>query len=194
MKSAYSKWEEMTDLQTWKTLSSQELLARPPGLRVSGESVQLPDGRIIDDYYQIELPEYAVVFARTAEGTVVMERLYKHGTRRIILALPAGYLEPGEAPLEGAKRELLEETGYEADNWCSLGIYVVNSNYGCGKAHIYLARGARKIQNPDSNDLEDTEIVLMTPKEVIQAVINGQVATLSGIASIALALNPAFVE
>ena len=154
----------------------------------------LPDGRIIDDYYQIELPEYAVVFARTAEGAVVMERLYKHGTRRIILALPAGYLEPGEAPLEGAKRELLEETGYEADNWCSLGIYVVNSNYGCGKAHIYLARGARKIQNPDSNDLEDTEIVLMTPKEVIQAVINGQVATLSGIASIALALNPAFVE
>ena len=183
----------MSDLQAWKTLSSQELLAIPHRLRVSVEKVQLPDSRIIDDFHQIELPEYAVIFAQTPEGTIVMERHYKHGTRRVILSLPAGYVEPGEEPLEGAKREFMEETGYKADDWYSLGTYVVNGNQGCGKAHIFIARGARQIQSPNSGDLEETELVLMTPGEVIQAVIDGDVATLPSIASIALALNSDFM-
>jgi ADP-ribose pyrophosphatase len=154
----------------------------------------LPDGRIIDDFYQIELPEYVIVFAQTPEGSIVMERHYKHGVRRIILALPAGYLEPGEEPLKGARRELLEETGYEASNWHSLGCFVVNANQGCGKAHLFIANGVRQTQHPDSGDLEEIEILLMTRGEVIQAILNGEVATLAAVATLALALNPEFVK
>lgn len=184
----------MQDLQPWITLSSRELLALSPRLRVSVEKVQLPDGRIVDDFYQIELPEYVVVFAQTPEDLIVMEQHYRHGARRVILALPTGYLEPGEKPLEGAKRELAEETGFEAADWRSLGAYVVNGNQGCGKAHIFLALQAHQTQCTHTHDLEETVVLLMTPEEVVQAVMNGDIATLASVATIALALNTEFVK
>ena len=182
------------DPRVWTTLSSRELLARPPRLRVLTEKVRLPDGRIVDDFYQIELPEYVVVFAQTSEGSIVMERLYKHGVRRVILTLPAGHIEPGEELLEGAKREFLEETGYEAGNWHSLGCFVVNGNQGCGKAHLFMADGACQTKHPNSDDLEETEVVLMTRGEVIHAISSGEIATLSTVAALALALSTELVK
>ena len=184
----------MRDLQPWITLSSKEVLAVPNRLRVVKEQVQLPDGRVVDDFYQIQLSEYVVVFAQTAEGAVVLEQHYKHGPRRVIFSLPAGHLEPEEQPLESAKRELLEETGFEADEWRSLGSFVVSGNQGCGKAHLFKASGAHKIKDPDCNDLEEVEVRLMTPEEVVQAVCNAEVATLASVATIALAMNPQFVK
>ncbi len=70
------------------------------------------------------------MFAQTDKGAVVMARHYKHGPRHVILSLPAGHLEPGEQPLDSAKRELLEETGFVADDkdWRSLGSFVVSGN------------------------------------------------------------------
>lgn len=154
----------------------------------------MPDGKIIEDFYQIELPEYVVIFAQTTEGSVVMERHYKHGLRRVSLTLPAGYLESGEDPLTAAKRELLEETGYEAENWRYWGRFVVDSNRDCGKAHLFMAGGAYPSQPPNSPDLEETEVLLMTEAEAIQAVLKGEVATLASIATLALALNPQFTQ
>lgn len=154
----------------------------------------MPDGRVVEDFYQIELVEYVLIFAQTTEGQVVMERHYKHGVRRVILALPAGYVEPGEEPLAAAKRELLEETGYGADDWQQLGSYVVNGNQGCGKAHIVRATGARWKQNACSGDLEEVQVLLLTPDEAIGAIADGQVATLGSVAAIALALRPEFLQ
>ena len=184
----------MRNLKTWKTLSTRELLSLPQRLRVSVEKVQLPDDRIIEDYYQIELPEFIVIFAITYDGFVLIERHYKHGVKRVILALPAGYLEPDEKPLNAAKRELIEETGYEADDWHSLGSYIVNGNQGCGKAHLFLATGAYQTKAINSDDLEETEILLMSQEEVIQAVIKGDMVTLGHVTAIALALNTNFIK
>lgn len=182
----------MGDLKPWITLSSCELLAVPNRLRVVKEQVQLPDGKIVDDFYQIQLPEYVAVFAQTAEGAIVIEQHYKHGPRRVVISLPSGQLEPGEQPIESAKRELLEETGYVADEWRSLGSFVVSGNQGCGKAHLFMASDAEKIKNPDCSDLEEIEVRLMTHGEVIQAVHNAEVATLASVAAISLAMNPQF--
>ncbi len=112
----------------------------------------------------------------------------------MILALPAGYLEPDEKPLNAAKRELMEETGYEADDWHSLGSYIVNGNQGCGKAHLFLATGAYQTKAINSDDLEETEILLMSQEEVIQSVIEGDMVTLGHVTAIALALNPKFIK
>ena len=182
----------MKNLQHWVTLSSQELLSLPPRIKVFVDKVKLPDGRIVDDFYQIELSEYVVIFAQTPEGSVVMERHYKHGLKRVVFTLPAGCLEPGEEPLAGAKRELAEETGFEAGDWRSLGSYVVNGNQGCGKAHLFLALEAHQTRDVSTHDLEETEVLLMTPGQVIKAVKSGKVATLASIAAVALALNAEF--
>jgi ADP-ribose pyrophosphatase len=184
---------EEDELKPWKVLKTQEVFVAEPWIRLAVQQVALPDGKVVDEYYQIVLQEYAVIVAQTVDGRVIMERQYKHGLRRVSLALPGGAIESGEEPLAAAKRELLEETGYTAENWQSLGSFVNNANYGCGKAHIFTACNAHLIAEPNSGDLEEMEILLMSPAQIMVAVHQGEVAILGAIAAIALALNPEFV-
>lgn len=176
-------------LEPWKILKNQELLVAEPWIKLSAQQVLLPDGRVVDNYYQIRLPEFAMIFARTLDGRVIMERQYKHGVGRVSLMLPAGILNEGEDPLSAAKRELLEETGYVSNDWQRLGCFVPNLNYGCGKAHLFMVRNAEPVATPDSGDLEEMEILLMTPEDVVDAVLSGEVVSLSTAATIALATN-----
>lgn len=162
-------------LRPWEILDSREVYSAEPWLRVQRQAVRLPDGRIIDDYHQIELPDCCVIHAETPAGEIVVERQYKHGPRLVGLSLPAGAIEPGEAPLAAAKRELLEETGYEAAEWHSLGAYTLNGNYGCGRAHLFCARNARKVTEPVSGDLEEMEIITLTRAALTAALVKGDV-------------------
>jgi ADP-ribose diphosphatase len=172
----------------WVTLARHELLDRRPWVRVWSEAVQLPDGRVVEDFSTIELPDYAVVVALTPDGRVVVERNYKHGPRRVCLNLPAGYLERGEEPLAAARRELLEETGYVAEEWVSLGGFANDGNRGCGTGFFYLARGARQVAQPDAGDLEEMAVDLMGLDDLVRAVRRGEVAVLSIAAAIGLAM------
>ena len=178
--------------QLWETLKSQVLYEVAPWIRLSKHQVRLPDGTVVDDYHRIEMPQFAVVFAQAADGRVIVERQYKHGVGRVVLTLPTGAVEDGEEPLNAAQRELLEETGYASGQWRSLGSYVMNGNYGCGKAHLFAARNARRVASPRSGDLEDMEILVMDVEEVANAVSDGSVGTLSTATAIALATNPRF--
>ena len=72
----------------------------------------------------------------------------------IVFDLPSGLIEDGEAPLAAAQRELLEETGYRSDRWTPLGSFVVNSNYGAGRVHAFLAVDVERVSEPNSGDLE----------------------------------------
>ena len=175
-------------LRPWETLARREVVDRRPWLRLWAEDVRLPDGRVVEDFSTIEMPSYAVVVALTAEGQVVVERNYKHGPRRVCLNLPAGYLEPGEDPLTAARRELLEETGYAADEWVHLGGFVNDGNRGCGEGFYYLARGARRVAEPATDDLEEMAIGLMGLDELARAARAGDVAILSIAAAIGLAV------
>jgi ADP-ribose pyrophosphatase len=179
-------------LQPWETLKTCDLFVAAPWIKVSVQQVRLPDGKLVDDYYQIGLPEYAIVFAQTADARVIVERQYKHGVGKVSLMLPAGLIENGETPLAAAQRELLEETGYVSDDWQPLGSFVANGNYGCGRAHLFTARNAREIAAPHSGDLEEMEIMRMELEDLIDAVRTGDVALLAPVAAIALATNPLF--
>src|SRR5271156_4089363 len=76
-------------LQPWKSLGRQVLLAVPPWFEVIREQVELPSGRIVDDFYRIVLPDFALIVPVTPEGKIVMVRGYKHGVGRINLSPPA---------------------------------------------------------------------------------------------------------
>ncbi len=148
----------MPDLNHWKTVDRQALFAGGPIREVAVESVQLPDGRIISDYYVIRLPDYVLIYAEMDDGTVPLLRQYKHGARRVCLTFPGGAIEAGESPEEAARRELLEELGCVAETWRSLGAFVTNANQGCNVAHLFRASGCRRVSEPDSRDLEETSI------------------------------------
>lgn len=181
-------------LQPWQVLKTKEIFVAEPWLRLSVQQLHLPDGQVVEDYYQITLQEYATIFAQTSDGRVILERQYKHGIGRVSLTLPGGAIAPGEDPLLAAQRELLEETGYVADRWQSLGSFVPSTNYGCGKAHFFMAQAAEPVAEPDSGDLEEMEIVLLTLAELVAAIQQGEVASMGAIATIALAMNPIFAK
>lgn len=172
---------------TWETIARRELIDRRPWLRVWDEDVRLPDGRTIEGFTRLELPDFAVVVALTTDGRAVVERSYKHGPRRVSLSLPAGFLEPGETPAHGAARELLEKTGFSASAWTALGSFIVDGNRDCGTAHLFLARDARPVREAEAGDLEEIAVDLMPFQDLLRAAQEGQVAMLAIAAALALA-------
>ena len=175
----------------WETLSRRELLSAPPWIRVTVEEVRLPNGRIVSDFYQVALPDFALVVPVTAEGLVVSLRQYKHGVKRVSTMLPAGLIQEGEEPLACAQRELLEETGYTSSEWRPLGAFVVDGNRGCGRAHLFVASGARRDSEAriDEDELEPLEIRLATPADLMRDVASGEMVGLAHVAALMLFLN-----
>lgn len=179
-----------SNLRPWETLDSRKVYAAEPWITVSVEQVKLPDGTVVDDYHQVKMEDFVMVFAETTDGQVIVERQYKHGIRHVSLVLPAGAVGESETPQAAAQRELLEETGYVGQCWQALGTFVVHGNYGCCRGHFFRASGAWKGAEPHSGDLEEMEIVLMAPAEIADAVRKGDVASLGTAALIAIATNP----
>lgn len=173
--------------EPWRSLDSESLLRIAPWLEVLRESWQLPDGRRIDDYYRLELPAYAVIAALTTTGQIVAERHFRPGARQATLTLPSGFLDQGEDSLLGAQRELLEETGYQAPAWLPLGSFVVDGNRGCGVAHLFFARDARRVRAPENKDLAEVTIELVTVGQFLEAIRGGDSIELATAAAIGLA-------
>ena len=171
----------------WKVRARKSELRRPPWLDVSKETIELPNGRIIDDFYTVAMQDFGVVAAFTDKHEIVVERLYRHGPNRVTWSLPAGYVHSGESPLEATARELREETGYEASQWIPAGSFIVDGNRGCGWCHCFLAHGARKVSEANSEDLAQVEVSLVPWDRLIELLAAGQVTELASAAAIGLA-------
>jgi ADP-ribose pyrophosphatase len=158
-------------------------------LVVESHTVQLPDGMVIHDWPWIIAPDFVNVLPVTAEGRVLCFRQTKYGVEGTSLAPVGGRIEPGEEPQASARRELLEETGYEATQWTSLGHYRVSATYGVATAYFFLAQDARRVAAPRSDDLEDQQLLQLSVEEVRRALAEGQFKGLSWAAIVALALQ-----
>ena len=101
----------------WKVLKS-EYLARKPWFTVRHESLELPDGRRVPDYYVLEYPDWINVIAITRDGRFVLVDQYRHALGETSYEIPAGVTEPSdESMVAAAQRELAEETGYGGGEW-----------------------------------------------------------------------------
>ena len=158
----------MADLRPWKVVAREVVFTGGSVREVSIESVQLPDDRIVPDYYVVRFPDYVLIYAEMEDGQVVMLRQYKHGPRRVCLTFPGGAIEAGELPADAARRELMEEIGCVAQHIESLGAFVTNANQGCNTAHLFRATGCRRVAEPSSGDLEDTEVLLLDREALLR--------------------------
>ncbi len=176
-------------MKSWKTLARRTILDTGKFLTVEMHVVQLPDGRVIEDWPWVITPDYVNVVAVTEEGELICFRQTKYSVEGTTLAVVGGYLEPEEAPLAAARRELREETGYEASEWTEMGSYTVGGNRGVATAHLYLAQGARRTAEIDADDLEEQEVLLLSRDEVEKALKASEFKGLPWAAAVALALQ-----
>lgn len=114
------------------------------------------DGVRIAPYYVLNYPDWVHVVCVDQAGRVCLVDQYRHGAGKVMRELPGGLLEPGETALQGAQRELLEETGLAGADWAFLGAYSPNPATHSNKIHIFSCvtktdlRGARA--RPDETE------------------------------------------
>ena len=176
-------------MKRWKTNRRRDLVDCGKFLRVEEHEVELPDGTIIPDWPWVISPDFINVVAITPEHAYLFFRQTKYAIEGTTLAPVGGYLEPGEDPLETAKRELQEETGYQSDDWTSLGAFPADANRGCGTGHFYLARDCRYIGGEVQDDLEEQELLLLSRAEAEAALDQGEIKVMSWVACVAMGLR-----
>lgn len=176
-------------MKAWKTLSRQIILDRGKYLRVENHVIELPDGRVISEWPWVITPDFINVVVQTEAGQFLCFRQTKYAVAGSSLAVVGGYLDPGESPLVAAQRELLEETGYQAAEWIELGHYPVDGNRGAGAAHLFFARGAYPVAEPEADDLEEQELLHLSRVELKTALAAGEFKVLPWAAAVALALR-----
>ena len=106
----------------WKVRSQVKVFEARPYFKIERQAVVLPTGKIVEDYYQIIMPKFTSIIARNRSGKILVFKGYRHGVRKETYSFPGGAVESKEEIINGAKRELLEETGYEEKNGFSMGL------------------------------------------------------------------------
>lgn len=161
-------------MKPWQILSSNLLLSER-WLQLREDRVRLSNGHEIERFHVIHGPDWASVLCVTQASEVVLVRQYRHGIGAASLELPAGVIEPHEAPEEAARRELLEETGYESNDWVRIQSVSTEPARHTTTAHFYCARGARLTQAPTPEESEILEVVKVPLAELSRLATDGSI-------------------
>lgn len=124
-------------------------------------------------HYVIDLPRAAAVVPIMDDGRILLIRQYRHCVGRVLLELPAGRVDAGETVEAAARRELSEETGFEADHWTPLGRFFPLAGLSNHEGFFFEARGLRPgTRHPD--EFEDIELAPTTPAEARRLIASGE--------------------
>ena len=138
-----AKPPEFTADFTETTVSSQ-LVYDGGLLKVHKDQVRLHDGSLASREY-VKHPGAVMVLAFVDDETILLERQYRYPKHRHFIEIPAGKLEPDEPALETAKRELIEECGYEASDWWKIATLDPSIGYSTEVIHLFGARGLKHV-------------------------------------------------
>ena len=181
--------QQMSSIQRWKTINSQ-LVFDHQWCQVRQDEVELPNGKVIDDYFVNVRPDIALVLAVTQQREIILVRQYRHGVGEILLELPGGSFNPQiESSLTAAARELEEETGYVADQMLHLATLYDNPVKDTNKIYLIIAENAHPSGTQQLDVTEDIEVVLVPIEEVLERISTREICVCGTIAALFLGLQ-----
>jgi 8-oxo-dGTP pyrophosphatase MutT (NUDIX family) len=155
-------------LTPWKILES-----RHPFPKFRMDTCELPSGKNYKAFV-LEFDAWANIVALTKNNEVVLVKQYRHGVQEISLELPGGVVNKGEDPLEGARRELMEETGYSAGEIVEVGRLYPNPAIQQNTLYCYLATDVELTGEQHLDEAEEIEVQLVPLDELIEMAGSGK--------------------
>lgn len=162
---------------------------------------RFPDGREFEPYYSYSRRDYVVIVATDEDGNYICVRQYRHGIKRVTTEFCAGGIErtdgkeygnrqdaeSTEDALAAAKRELMEETGYESDDWKFLLTVPSNATMADNYAYIYVAKNCRKVSGQNLDETEVLNVHLYNRAQIDEMIASGEFPQANHILALLLA-------
>lgn len=152
-----------------------EVLADCRIFRVRKDTVRNPRNGSAHDMFVLEQPNWVNIIPLTPDDQVVLVEQWRHGTRSVHLETPGGLMDPHESPEECGRRELREETGYEAASVIRLGTVHPNPAIQCNIQHYVLAAGCRQVSDLQLDHAEDIVVRLAPLAEIPRMIQTGEI-------------------
>lgn len=179
----------MTNLKKWKTLKSKMVLDNY-WCQVRQDEIELPNGKIIDDYFVSIKPDVAMVLPITSSKEIIFVRQYRHAVGEFFLELPAGNFNPTKETAEvAAIRELTEETGYIPQEFRKIGTLYDKPSKDTNQIHLFLAENVSQVGEPNLDITEEIEVVFIAIESVLEKIIQGEISVAGTVAALLLGLN-----
>lgn len=141
-------------------------------LHVVIDRLELPDGETIVRELVLH-PGAAAILPLLSDDRLLLVEQFRAPVGDSLLEIPAGKLDPGEAPLACAKRELLEETGYTAERWTPMSTFVTTPGFSDEKIHLFLARDLAQIAQRDEREIDRLTVVPLA--DALHAIRDGAI-------------------
>jgi ADP-ribose pyrophosphatase len=168
-------------LKKWM-LVDKKTVWKSKWMAIEDRTYDLPNGKRLDGYYHLNRPDYVLVLAFDKKNRLMLEKQYRRGVDDFVYEVPAGAIDAGETPIEAAKRELKEETGYEAEGDWAQEIYT-QAGFSSMKAYVVVL----KITNTDGKHSqehdENIEFEMMTLEQVQEMIADGKVKDMGFLAA-----------
>jgi ADP-ribose pyrophosphatase len=179
----------MTKLDKWKLIKS-EMVLNHRWCQVRRDEVELPNGKVIDDFFVHIKPDVALVLPITINNEIVFVRQYRHAVDDFFIELPAGGFNPEQESAESAAlRELEEETGYVARGIKKIATLYDRPSKDTNRTHLFLARDVREVGKQNLDVTEEIEVILIPVEEVLGKIENGEICVAGTVAALLLGLN-----
>lgn len=144
--------------------------------RIREDIARSPEAGSEYSFFVIEANDWMNVIPVTEDGRIVCVRQYRHGTEEISLEIPGGIVDDGESPIESARRELLEETGYEAAEIVEIGVVAPNPAIQNNRCHSFLAKNVRRVRKQALDLAEEIDVELVDPSDIPVLIASGAIS------------------
>lgn len=161
-------------IQSWPVKSSEPKLDCRV-FKVRKDVVVNPRNLSLHEMFVLEQPDWVNIIPLTPDEQVILIEQWRHGTRSVHLETPGGLMEPNETPTECARRELLEETGYEAGELRLLGVVHPNPAIQANRQYYVLATHCRKVAGLKLDHAEDIAVQLAPLSAIPRMIRDGKI-------------------